>query len=163
MISKSNVKYICENRELVENYKEALSDSTQMWDLHHRLETHFSDGGERPSNAFLSKEELIALDMYWHRPPEELIFLRKSDHYKLHGKCEQHKRKISIGKGGDGNIDMSYYDKHREDRLAQCKKYYNRICCYNGENLTLCALAGRFRYQGIQHSTQEAKKYLLDE
>lgn len=102
MISNSNVKYICKHRELVENYDEAMLDDTQMWDLHHRLETHFSDGSERPSNAFLSKEELISLNMYWHRPPEELIFLRKSDHYKLHGKNEQSRRNISLGKGGTG-------------------------------------------------------------
>ena len=102
MISKSNIKSICRHRELVENYDKAVSDDTQMWDLHHRLETHFSDGSERPKYAFLSKAELIALDMYWNRPPEELIFLSKSDHYSLHGKNEQFRRNISLGKGGTG-------------------------------------------------------------
>ena len=98
MISKSNIFAICKNREQIENYDKAIADTTQMWDCHHRLETHFSDGTERPNNAQLSKAELIALDMYWDRPPEELIFLTKSDHYKLHGKNEQKRKKIHLAK-----------------------------------------------------------------
>lgn len=151
MISNSNVKYICKHREFVENYNEAVLDKTQMWDLHHRLETHFSDGNERPSNAFLSKEELIALDMYWHRPPEELIFLRKSDHHKLHGKSEQRKRKLSLSKGGTGiskpkrairNLSK-YWDKYVE--------YYISIYYKHGEHeRRLKATRGR-------HHTEEAK------
>ena len=116
MISKSNIKYICKNRELIESYNEAISDDTQMWDLHHRLETHFSDGSERPSNAFLSKEELIALDMYWHRPPEELIFLRKSDHHKLHSKCEQHRRKISEARKG------KHHSEETKRKMSESRK-----------------------------------------
>ena len=41
------------------------------------------------------------------------------------------------------------------------KEYDNQLCSYNGEVLTLCALAARFRKAGITHSTIEAKKYLL--
>ena len=41
------------------------------------------------------------------------------------------------------------------------KEYDNQLCSYNGEVLTLCALAARFRKAGITHSTIEAKKYLV--
>ena len=41
------------------------------------------------------------------------------------------------------------------------KEYDNRLCFYNGETITLCALSKRFMKQGIIHSTQEAKKYLI--
>ena len=41
------------------------------------------------------------------------------------------------------------------------KEYYNQLCCYNGETLTLNALSNRFWRQGIPHPTIEAKKYLL--
>ena len=41
------------------------------------------------------------------------------------------------------------------------KKYYNQLCSYNGEILTLRALALRFRKAGVEHPTKEAKKYLL--
>ena len=41
------------------------------------------------------------------------------------------------------------------------KEYHNQLCSYNGEVLTLCALAARFSKAGIPHPTAEAKKYLL--
>ena len=41
------------------------------------------------------------------------------------------------------------------------KKYFNQLCSYNGETLTLCALSARFRKSGIEHPTLEAKKYIL--
>lgn len=61
-----------------------MSDNTQVWECHHRLETHFSDGTKRPRNAFLSTAELIALGMYYNRPSEELVFITKSKHMSLH-------------------------------------------------------------------------------
>lgn len=74
----------CSTPELIENYDVAIGDTTQTWDCHHRLETHNSDGERRLVD--LTREELIALDMYYDRPPEELIFLTPSDHVKLHFK-----------------------------------------------------------------------------
>lgn len=76
----------CRNPKAIENYGFAISDEKHMWECHHRLETHFSDGTERPRNAQLSQAELKALDMYYDRPPEELIFLTKSEHRSLHSK-----------------------------------------------------------------------------
>ena len=48
-------------------------------------------------------------------------------------------------------------DKGKESK----RKYQNQLCNYNGETLTLNALAKRFMRQGIPHPTLEAKKYLL--
>ena len=52
-------------------------------------------------------------------------------------------------------------DKDKETHKKSNKKYYNQLCCYNGQTLTLNALSMRFRRQGIDHPTLEAKKYLL--
>ena len=52
------------------------------------------------------------------------------------------------------------YDKSDKFKEYQ-KEYQNQLCSYNGEVLTLCALAKRFRRAGIEHSTIEARKYLL--
>lgn len=71
----------CTDITKVENYDIAVS-SDKKYELHHRLETHTSDGELRKAN--LSIDELKALDMYFHRPPEELIFLTISEHRKLH-------------------------------------------------------------------------------
>lgn len=85
MISKVVYKY-CTDPTKIENYDKAVADTTQVYQCHHRLETHFSDGTKRPNNTYLSHSELIALDMYWHRPPEELILLTEYEHKTLHSK-----------------------------------------------------------------------------
>ena len=52
---------------------------------------------------------------------------------------------------------------HNSDKYKEYKNgYNNQLCCYNGEKMTLAALSTRFRRAGIEHSTIEAKKYLLE-
>ena len=53
-------------------------------------------------------------------------------------------------------------EKGKETHKKAQNKYNNKLCSYNGELLTLCALSARFRKAGIPHSTIEAKKYLLN-
>lgn len=109
MISKdsrtwnSNYKScVCSEPSKIENYDKAIADTTQTWECHHRLETHTSDGERRLVD--LTQEELEALDMYYHRPPEELIFLTYKDHNSLHSKGKRHteetKRKLSNANKG---------------------------------------------------------------
>ena len=52
-------------------------------------------------------------------------------------------------------------EKCKESNSKSNKKYYNRLCNYNGEILSLNTLASRFYKAGIPHPTQEAKKYLI--
>lgn len=73
---------IPEQIEQIENYELAKKDNFDGWCIHHRLETHNSDGQRRLVN--LSRVELKALDMYYNRPASELVFLTKSEHTKLH-------------------------------------------------------------------------------
>ena len=80
--SKNNKKCICNTPDLIENYDKVIADTERTWECHHRLETHSSDGKKRLTN--LTKRELIALGMYYDRPPEELIFLTKTEHRRLH-------------------------------------------------------------------------------
>jgi hypothetical protein len=81
----------CTEPEKIENYNLAISDKTETWHCHHRLETHFCDGTERPPKAQLTSEELIALGTYYFRPANELIFLTVSEHHKLHNKLSNFK------------------------------------------------------------------------
>ena len=67
--------------------------------------------------------------------------------------------------------NVEKYKKHKKEYMKEYKKsdkykeykkeYNNQLCSYNNEILTLSALATRFRRAGIEHSTIEAKKYLL--
>lgn len=81
---KRAFEYYCDNIENVENYEKAKADNFIGWKCHHRLETHNSDGERRLVD--ISKAELQALDMYKHRPANELIFLTTKEHYHLHNK-----------------------------------------------------------------------------
>lgn len=120
MISIIYAKLYCTDYKKVENYEQAVNDENK-WHIHHRLETHFSDGTERPKNAQITKAELKALDMYNHRPPEELIFLPIEQHISLHRNGseltrEQKKRISETLKGkmkGSGN--GMYGKKHSEE------------------------------------------------
>lgn len=69
--------------ELIENYELAKADNFKGWDIHHRLELTLNDEYAH------SKEELKRMDMYYNRPYFELIFLRHSDHTKLHNKARR--------------------------------------------------------------------------
>ena len=53
-------------------------------------------------------------------------------------------------------------DKGKESHRKFSNKYYNQLCFYNGQTLTLSALSMRFKRQGLDHPVIEAKKYLLN-
>jgi hypothetical protein len=75
MICYNTIKNYC-NGDIsqIENFEQAINDTTQVWHCHHRLET----------NLNLSAQELIDRDLYYNRPASELIFLTKSEHSRLH-------------------------------------------------------------------------------
>lgn len=78
MIYLEQVKRYCrEDPSRIENYKDAIA-STERWHCHHRLELTL-DGRE-----VLSIQDLKRYGMYYKRPAFELIFLKISDHTKLH-------------------------------------------------------------------------------
>lgn len=106
----------CRHPELIENYDKAVSDNTQIWECHHRLETHTSNGERRLIE--ITKEELIALGMYFDRPPEELIFLNGFEHLSLHNKgkkkSEEHREKIS------NTLKGQFINRKDESRPVLC-------------------------------------------
>lgn len=98
--------------EKVENYEKAKLDNFLGWNIHHRLETHTSEGIKRLVQ--ITKEELIALDMYFDRPANELIYLTIPEHTSVHckgRKCsEEQKRKTSKTLMGH-TVSESTYNK----------------------------------------------------
>lgn len=80
----------------IENYEKAVN-SKEKYACHHRLETHTSDGERRKVD--ISKEELIALGVYYHRPASELIYLTNKEHISLHHKgkkmSDEQKKKLA--------------------------------------------------------------------
>lgn len=119
----------CDEIEKVENYELAKRDNFKGWVCHHKLETHTSDGERRLID--LSMEELIRLEMYFFRPPEELIFMKRDEHTHLHQKyrkhSSEHNRKVSEGLKGKRlsekhKLDISNTLKGRKLSKETCAK-----------------------------------------
>lgn len=76
-----NVKLLekyCKDYTKIENYEKAVK-STLRFDLHHRLEISENK----------SRKQLIAENLYFHRPAAELIFLEHGEHSRLHNAGKQ--------------------------------------------------------------------------
>ena len=85
----------------IENYNLALADNFKDWHCHHKLEEYYT------------REELILKEMYYNRPPEELIFLTKKEHQKLH--CKYNKEKgFFPSKGHHWKMPRESVVKHTE-------------------------------------------------
>lgn len=67
-----------------------------------------------------------------------------------------------IEKRKEYNKEYQKEYRQSEKNKEYKNKYNNQFCSYNGEILTLNTLSARFYRAGIERSTQEAKKYLLD-
>lgn len=94
---KRNFERYCKDYKNIENYDKAAADDFKGWDCHHRLETWTSDGERRQIDITVA--ELKALGMYYNRPANELIFLRKSEHTALRKVSLETRNKLSdIGK-----------------------------------------------------------------
>ena len=114
---KRNFEYFCKDYENIENYEKAKADDFKGWDCHHRLETWTSDGERRLVNITVA--ELKALDVYYNRPANELIFLRKSEHRLLHhkGKHYSEETRNKIGTAKKGNKYALGYKRSEEAKM----------------------------------------------
>lgn len=87
---RKNINLICEDYKSIENYEIAIN-SPKMYDIHHRNEIIFD----------VTSEQLKDMGLYYHRPPEELIFLTRSELKKVHRDQISRlriKNKLSAGK-----------------------------------------------------------------
>ena len=84
-----------------------------------------------------------------------------------HKENQKEYQKTEKGKESHRKSSKKYYKTekgkkyYKEYHKKYNNKYRHQLCNYNGETLTLCALSARFRRAGLDHSTIEAKKYLL--
>jgi len=139
-----NYKCYCRSPELIENYDKAIADTTQTWDVHHRLECCFTQ-------KFMKE-----MNLYYDVEPEALIFLTKEEHRKIDSAnkriseslkgmkfSEEHKRKI--GKANSkrvlcveiDEVFESISDAHRKTGINQgnismaCNGKYNKAGGYH--------------------------------
>jgi hypothetical protein len=73
--------------DLVENYDKAKADNFKGWHIHHKDEIRILPSG---MIVIRTKEELIENERYYDCPPNELIWMRQSEHVALHNKFRTH-------------------------------------------------------------------------
>ena len=123
-------KQYCKDYENIENYEKALADNFVGWEVHHRLETHNSDGERRAVD--ITRRELLALGMYYNRPSEELIFMTICEHSRLHAKgkhlSEETRKKI-----GAARKNMSEETRRKMREAKKGKQGYWKGKCFSEE------------------------------
>ena len=168
---KHNFKYYCKDYTNIENYYKAAADNFKGWHCHHRLQTWTSDGERRLVN--ISAAELIALDMYYNRPAEELIFLTESEHHSLHIKGKHHseeaKKKIAEANKGkqlseetrrrisEAHKNMSEETKNKMSEAHKGKPSGMKGKCHSEETRNKLSEANKGK-----HHSEEAKKKIAE-
>lgn len=120
---KQAKKYCCENVSLIENYNNAISDSSQIWDCHHRLEIQ----GQFTNSTKL----LIKCGLYYNIPAWQLIFLPHAEHISLHQKgkhfSEETCQKMSeTRKGKPSNFKGKQHSKEAIKKISNAMKGKNK-------------------------------------
>jgi hypothetical protein len=118
MISKHIKEYCKDDLSKIENYDKAVDDTEHLWVCHHRLELTLD--GEFAH----SKKELIRMNIYYHRPYFELIFMKDADHRRLHATnriiSEETRKKLS--KINKGKASTFKGKKHTEEFKRKISK-----------------------------------------
>ena len=107
-------------------------------------------------------DNLIDREQYWIEKLKP-----NYNNYNAKGLNVERQKKSNI------KANKKYREVHPDRRKATCRKCYEKykekikayngqLCLYNKEYLTLQALRKRLRRLGIEHPTQEAKKYLIN-
>lgn len=111
----------------IENYEDAVNDTTQKWHCHHRKE--LTEDGD----FAYSKEYLIEKEEYYDRAPDELIFLTEYEHMSLHGKARSTEHRENLSKARKG---LRYPSKHHDIKIsaADDKKAYNRALYHKNKD-----------------------------
>ncbi len=124
MIFEINAKkFCCEDISLIENYDKAISDDSQVWHCHHRLEI--------TEDGILTPDDLKAKNMYFKRPASELIFLTKKEHEDLHRENRSSKYYENYGnmveKISKAHKGIPHSEEHRK-RIGEANKgKHNRL------------------------------------
>ena len=109
-------KKVCSIFTEVENHDKAASDNYEGWVLHHKL------------GVGVPREELIGLNLYYDRPPQELIFVTRKEHRGIHNKCLKPKDKDSWRKKlSKARKGKKHSEQHKERiRQAALRRWKNK-------------------------------------
>ena len=122
----------CRHPELIENYDKAISDTTQTWDIHHRLECCFT------------KTVMEEMNLYYDVEPEALIFLTRAEHVKI----DSYRKRSGLARKGRKcsddtrkKLSESHKGKNRKDLSKKV------LCVETGE--TFESVMDAYRKTGV--------------
>lgn len=123
-MDKSWKRYCKDDISKIENYELALADDFKGWCIHHRDELKVLPSG---ITVMRTMQELIENGRYYKCPANELIFLTRAEHCKLHNKCRHHsaetRRKLSESmKGKLKGITLS---EETRIKMSEAQKGHN--------------------------------------
>ena len=118
--------YCCENISKIENYEQALEAKT-TWDIHHKKEITENK----------TQQQLIDEDLYFNRPANELIFLSRKEHNKIH---REHNPKTLINwikAGSDTTRNVPKTEEYKQKLSESLKEYFKtHEHCNKGRTLS---------------------------
>ena len=138
MINEKQARKFCKDEiSLIENYEQAMTDTTQTWECHHRDEVRVLPSGMR---VVRTMAELKENGRYYGCPANELIFLTKSEHHKLHStknnwsaKSEETRKKISEAVKKNPNRYWKGKKLSKEHLAKRSEKVRNSTRCDFGD------------------------------
>ena len=163
----------CRNPELIENYDKAIADKDHVWDCHHRKE------------EFYSQQELVERGEYFDRPPEELIFLTKTEHTRLHHKgyepwnkgkkgvqvvSEETRKKMSESRKGHPSWNKGkHLSEEAKKKISEKSKQmwenmseddYKQLCQKHSENMKKIRATKKWASMGMagKKQSEESKQ-----
>lgn len=104
---KQALAYCCEPLERIKGFKEA-SESSEKYHIHHRFE-----------EMGLSRKDLIEMDLLYHRPACELVFMNGWEHNVMHSKLFP-SDKYALARYQIGNVP-AFTEAHRK-HISEAKK-----------------------------------------
>lgn len=102
-------RYCKDGIENVENYDKAVSDTNNLWVLHHRDEIRILPSG---MVAIRTSDDLMDNGRYWHCPANELVFMLKDEHMAMHAHYQlvtpESRQKMRLAKLGKPSARKFY-------------------------------------------------------
>lgn len=162
MISFRNAKRYCrDDISKIENYELAVSDPNETWALHHRDEVKTLPSG---ITVIRKLSDLKEAGRYYACPSNELIFLTKYEHGRVHGKnkTEEGKRKLSESMKGNQNRKGRRHSEETRKKISEAAKgrpssSYSRIFTKESRKKMSEAAKRRWLMQRKHDGQQELK------
>lgn len=161
MAEKISAVYKITNTITGDFYIGSSKDVKSRWSCHKCKSTW----NEHPDNPMYLDIQKYGLDKFDFQILEEVEIeqLKEKEQYFIETLKPTYNSNRAKGWDIERWKEYQKSDKCKKSNVKARNKYNNQLCLYNGEIIKLNALSMRFYKAGIEHSTKEAKKYIIKE